>query len=63
MLIVSCRRGFSLSVFNVSTPIDILVEDDEGFPGGRDTRVPGLSSDFLEVWLTREGSASLDLFD
>ena len=41
------------------------VEQDEGFPGGRDTRIPGLSSDLLEVWLvqTREGSASLEFVD
>ena len=52
VLIVTWRQGFAVSVFNVSIPIDILVEEDEGFPGGRDTRVQGLSSKFLEICLS-----------
>ena len=49
----------------MSTPIDILVEEDEGFPGSSDILTPGLSSALLEVWLvvTLEGSASFDLFE
>ena len=46
VLTVTWRWGFAVSVFSDSVSIDIRVEEDRGFPGGRDTRTPGLKIRF-----------------